>query len=64
MILVLTTIHKKDAAVKIGQGLLKQRLIVCYNLFPVDGYEVPEVVALRADRVNKSYLDWLISETK
>ena len=36
MILIISTIHKKENAVKIGQGLLKERLIACYNLFPVE----------------------------
>lgn len=36
MILVMTTLHEKEDAVRIGLGLLKDRLIACYNLFPVD----------------------------
>jgi len=36
MILIFTTFHKKSEAVKIGQGLLKKRLIACYNLIPVE----------------------------
>ncbi len=101
MVLILTTFHKKIQAVKIGKGLLKARLIVCYNLLPVESrywwkgkltsqneiimilktqaknfkkiedyikkyseYEVPEVVGIRASRVNKPYLNWLNSETK
>ena len=36
MIIVVTTIHKKEDAVKIGKGLLKERFIACYNLFPVE----------------------------
>ncbi len=36
MILIFTTFHKKKDAVKIGRGLLKTRLIACYNLFPVE----------------------------
>lgn len=36
MILILTTIHKKPDAVKIGAGLLKEKLIACYNLLPAD----------------------------
>lgn len=36
MILILTTTHKQADAVKIGNGLLKDRLIACYNLFPVE----------------------------
>jgi len=39
MVLILTTLHKKQDAHKIGKGLLKARLIACYNLFPVEsGY--------------------------
>lgn len=36
MIVILTTLHKKTNAIKIGKGLLKERLIACYNLFPVE----------------------------
>lgn len=28
------------------------------------GYEVPEVVAIKADKVNQPYLDWIDKETK
>ncbi len=28
------------------------------------GYEVPEIVAIRASKVNKPYLDWINQETK
>lgn len=100
MILTLTTLHKKAQAVKIGQILLKKRLIVCYNLFPIEsaywwkgkiqsekevlmilkskqqnfanieniikkesGYEIPEIIAIKPDKVNKSYLKWVEGET-
>lgn len=36
MILIISTLHKKDSAVMIGKGLLRERLIACYNLFPVE----------------------------
>lgn len=36
VLIIITTLHKKEAAVKIGKGLLKERLIACYNLFPVE----------------------------
>ena len=36
MLIIITTLHKKDAAIKIGKGLLKKRLIACYNLVPVE----------------------------
>lgn len=36
MILILTTLSKKQDAIKIGKGLLKGRLIACYNLFPIE----------------------------
>ena len=101
MILVLTTLSKKEAAVKIGRDLLKKRVIACYNLLPIEsaywwkgriteenevlailktkdenfekvkshlkkhsGYETPEVVAIEASKVNKSYLNWIYTETK
>ncbi|MBI2327177.1 divalent-cation tolerance protein CutA [Candidatus Curtissbacteria bacterium] len=35
MILIFTTFHKLVTARKIGDLLLKERLIACYNLFPV-----------------------------
>lgn len=39
MILILTTVDKKETAVKIGRGLLQEKLIACYNLLPVEsGY--------------------------
>lgn len=36
MVLIITTIHKKQDAIDIGNGLLKAKLIACYNLFPVE----------------------------
>lgn len=36
MILIFTTFHKKGDAQKIGKALLAQRLIGCYNLFPIE----------------------------
>lgn len=39
MILIFTTFNKKSEAIKIGKLLLKERLIACYNLFPIEsGY--------------------------
>ena len=101
MILLFTTFHKKETALKIGKSLLKDRLIACYNLLPVDSaywwkgeivggkeilmilktrkenfnqvesqikkhseYETPEVLVVTPNQVNKSYLDWIHSETK
>ncbi len=36
MILILSTFSNKKEARKIGKELLKQKLIACYNLFPVE----------------------------
>ena len=36
MIYLFTTFHEKDSAVKIGKSLLKERIIACYSLFPVE----------------------------
>ena len=35
MIVIFTTLNKKDKALKIGMGLLRAKLIACFNLFPV-----------------------------
>ena len=101
MILIFTTLNKKETAEKIGKELLRKRIIACYNLLPIEnaywwkgkiaqekevlmilksrkenfskieaylkkysGYENPEVVALKASKVSKPYLDWIRSETK
>ena len=36
MIVLMTTLHKKQDAVRIGKGLLEQRLIAGYNLWPIE----------------------------
>lgn len=36
MIAIVTTLHKKEDAIRIGKGLLEQRLIACYNLWPIE----------------------------
>ena len=36
MILIFTTLNKKEAAEKIGKELLRKRIIACYNLLPVE----------------------------
>lgn len=36
MIVLITTLHNKQDAVRIGKGLLEKRLIACYNLWPVE----------------------------
>jgi periplasmic divalent cation tolerance protein len=36
MITVITTLHKKEDAIKIGKGLLEKRLIACYNMWPIE----------------------------
>jgi periplasmic divalent cation tolerance protein len=36
MIAVVTTLHKKEDAVRIGKGLLEKRLIACYNLWAIE----------------------------
>jgi periplasmic divalent cation tolerance protein len=36
MFLIITTLHKKESAVAIGKALLKNKYIVCYNLFPIE----------------------------
>jgi|SRR3990167_1194552 len=101
MILILTTLHKKEMAHKLGHRLLEKRLIVCYNLMPIEsaywwkgklteenevlmilktkeqnfgaienyikensGYEIPEIVAVKPEKVNQPYLSWLEKETK
>ena len=101
MIVILTTLHKKKNAIAIGNGLLKERLIACYNAHPIrsgfwwkgkilkadetlmvlktknalfkkveayikkhSGYEVPEVIALKVEKVNTSYLNWVNQETR
>lgn len=100
MIVIITTLHDKADAVRIGKDLLQRRLIACYNLWPIEsaywwkgelleetetmmfmktqekhfeavrkfikdesGYEVPEVIALSAKDVDKSYAAWVKTET-
>ena len=36
MIVLITTLHKKEDAIRIGKGLLEKRLIACYNLWPIE----------------------------
>lgn len=36
MIAIVTTLHKKSDATRIGKGLLEKRLIACYNCWPID----------------------------
>ena len=36
MITVITTLHKKEDAVRIGKGLLQKHLIACYNFWPIE----------------------------
>lgn len=36
MITIVTTLHKKSEAVRIGKGLLEKRLIACYNLWGIE----------------------------
>jgi periplasmic divalent cation tolerance protein len=36
MIVLITTLHKKQDAVRIGKGLLEKKLIACYNLWPIE----------------------------
>ncbi len=36
MIAIVTTLHDKADAVRIGKGLLQKRLIACYNLWPIE----------------------------
>lgn len=36
MILILSTFSNNEEARKIGNGLLKEKLIACYNLVPVE----------------------------
>ncbi|HZP55270.1 MAG TPA: divalent cation tolerance protein CutA [Candidatus Saccharimonadales bacterium] len=101
MIIIVTTLHKKEDAVRIGHKLLKSRLIACYNLWPIEsafwwkgkileenettmimksqhkhfnevrkfikdesGYEVPEAIAISPKDVDKSYLNWVKTETE
>lgn len=35
MVIIFTTIHKKEIALKIGRALLQNRLIACFNLSPI-----------------------------
>jgi len=101
MKIILTTVHKKNDAIKIGKGLLNKRFIVCYNLIPVEsaywwkgkileeneslllmktrdgnfekvekyikdnsGYDIPEIISVKPEQVNDSYLSWVNAETK
>jgi len=36
MIAIVTTLHKKEDAVRIGKGLLEKRLIACFNLWTIE----------------------------
>jgi periplasmic divalent cation tolerance protein len=36
MITIITTLHKKEDAIRIGKGLLQKRLIACYNMWPIE----------------------------
>ena len=36
MITIITTLHKKEDAIRIGKGLLEKRLIACYNLWAIE----------------------------
>lgn len=36
MIFIFSTLANKEEAKKIGKGLLKKRLIACYNVFPIE----------------------------
>src|SRR6266581_3293264 len=36
MIIIITTIKTKEKAREIGKGLLKERLVACYNLAPIE----------------------------
>jgi periplasmic divalent cation tolerance protein len=36
MITIVTTLHKKEEAVRIGKDLLEKRLIACFNLWPIE----------------------------
>lgn len=36
MYVIITTLHTKEKAKEIGKGLLEERLIACYNLFPIE----------------------------
>jgi periplasmic divalent cation tolerance protein len=36
VITIITTLHKKKDAIRIGKGLLKSHLIACYNLWPIE----------------------------
>lgn len=101
MTIIFATFNTKATALKIGKALLKQRLIACYSLLPVEsawwwkgkiiddkgpllilktkesnfpkiesyikkhsGYEVPEIIAIKPSKVNKSYLNWINQEVK
>ena len=36
MIAIITTLHDKADALRIGKGLLQKHLIACYNLWPIE----------------------------
>lgn len=36
MIAVITTLHKKEDAIRIGKGLLNKKLIACYNMWSIE----------------------------
>lgn len=99
MILIFTAFNKKSEATKIGKLLLKEKLIACYNLFPIESgywwkgkivddkeflmilktkdanfkkvedfikknhsYEIPEIIAVKTEKVGKPYSEWLMGE--
>lgn len=98
--LIFTETDNKTTAVKIGKGLLKLKLIACYNLMPVESaywwkgkivdskefllilktkavnfqkvdsyikkhstYQIPEVIGIKPQNINKKYLNWIKLET-
>jgi periplasmic divalent cation tolerance protein len=36
MIVIITTLHEKEVAGRIGKSLLEKHLIACYNLWPIE----------------------------
>jgi periplasmic divalent cation tolerance protein len=61
MIVLITTLHEKQDAVRIGKGLLSKRLIVCYNLWPIESaywWKGEIIEANEVMMIMKSTLRW------
>jgi uncharacterized protein involved in tolerance to divalent cations len=71
MITVITTLHKKEDAIRIGKGLLEKRLIACYNLWPIESAyrwkgeieEEPDIFSLQPGQTVPAFDKWVTDET-